>query len=188
MCTDKTHTFGSGLRINYMEKLRGIRSQALWLPALAGILAAGLVLGVAELVGAFFTARATPLIALGSTFIDFTPPWLKDFAIATFGTGDKAALFVGMSLTIAILAAALGVAAYRKWVLGLLGVLVMGAVVSLAVITRAGATTTDIIPTLVGTGAGLAALRWMITSLRANSKKLESFSGQCSFAQDVFRS
>ena len=47
-----------------------------------------------EPIGAFFTARATPLIALGSTFIDFTPPWLKDFAIATFGTNDKAALFV----------------------------------------------------------------------------------------------
>ena len=60
------------------------------LAALAGVAAAAVVLSVAELIGAFFTARATPLIALGSTFIDFTPSWLKDFAIATFGTNDKA--------------------------------------------------------------------------------------------------
>ena len=173
---EDTNTSGSMLRIDYMEKLRGIRSQAVALPALAGILSAGLVLGVAELIGAFFTARATPLIALGSTFIDFTPPWLKDFAIATFGTGDKAALFVGMGLTITILAAALGVAAYRRWILGLAGVLALGIIVSLCVITRAGATFTDIIPTLVGTGAGLAALRWMVVSLRGRSKKLESSS------------
>ncbi|HET6269539.1 MAG TPA: oxidoreductase, partial [Arthrobacter sp.] len=51
------------------------------LAAVAGVAAAGVVLSVAELAGAFFTARAAPAIALGSTFIDFTPPWLKDFAI-----------------------------------------------------------------------------------------------------------
>jgi hypothetical protein len=65
------------------------------LAALAGVAAAAVVLSVAELAGAFFTARATPLFALGSTFIDFTPPRLKDFAIATFGTNDKAALSPG---------------------------------------------------------------------------------------------
>lgn len=157
-----------------MGKLRGIRSKTTWLSALAGILSAGLVLGVAELVGVFFTARATPLIALGSTFIDFTPPWLKDFAIATFGTGDKAALFVGMGLTITLLAAALGVAAYRKWLLGLAGVLFMGLVMSLAVISRAGATLVDIVPSLIGTAAGLLALRWLTSLLRARSKKMES--------------
>ena len=53
------------------------------------------MLAVAELAGAFFTARARPLLALGSTFIDFTPLWLKNFAVETFGTNDKAALFAG---------------------------------------------------------------------------------------------
>ena len=81
---------------NTARQPRNRRGGAPALAALAGVVAAGVVLSVAELIGAFFTARATPLIALGSTFIDFTPPWLKDFAIATFGTNDKAALFVGM--------------------------------------------------------------------------------------------
>ena len=91
------------------------------LAALAGVAAAAVVLSVAELVGAFFTARATPVIALGSTFIDFTPSWMKDFAIATFGTNDKLALFAGMAVTILLLACVLGIVAYRKWALGVAG-------------------------------------------------------------------
>ncbi|WP_461187789.1 molybdopterin-dependent oxidoreductase [Arthrobacter sp. Z4-13] len=133
--------------------------------ALAGVVAAAVVLAVAELVGAFFTARATPVVALGSTFIDFTPSWLKDFAIATFGTNDKTALFVGMGSTIAVLACVLGVVAYRRWALGVLGVLFMGAVIVASVVTRAGVGPVDAIPSLAGTLAGLAALRFLIVPL-----------------------
>ena len=132
---------------------------------MAGVAAAAVVLSVAELIGAFFTARATPVIALGSTFIDFTPSWLKDFAIATFGTNDKLALFVGMAVTILLLACVLGIVAYRKWALGVAGVLLMGAVIVAAVVTRSGVEPLDAIPTVVGTVAGLIALRFLITRL-----------------------
>ena len=135
------------------------------LAALAGVAAAAVVLSVAELVGAFFTARATPVIALGSTFIDFTPSWLKDFAIATFGTNDKLALFVGMAVTILLLACVLGIVAYRKWALGVAGVLLMGAVIVGAVVTRAGVEPLDAIPSVIGTVAGLLVLRFLITRL-----------------------
>ncbi|MHA7217710.1 molybdopterin-dependent oxidoreductase [Arthrobacter sp. MDT1-48-3] len=136
------------------------------LAALAGIIAAGVVLGAAELAGAFFRASATPVIAMGSTFIDFTPPWLKDFAIATFGTHDKLALLVGMAVTIAILAAVLGVVAYRRWALGAAGVILMGAIIVACVLTRAGASLPDAVPSVVGTVAGLLALRLLIARLR----------------------
>jgi DMSO/TMAO reductase YedYZ molybdopterin-dependent catalytic subunit len=140
-------------------------SGAAALAALAGVAAAAVVLSVAELVGAFFTARATPVIALGSTFIDFTPSWMKDFAIATFGTNDKLALFVGMGVTILLLACVLGVVAYRKWALGVAGVLLMGAVIVASVVTRAGVKPLDAVPTLIGTAAGLIALRFLVTRL-----------------------
>ena len=135
------------------------------LAAVAGVAAAGVVLSVAELAGAFFPARAAPAIALGSTFIDFTPPWLKDFATAAFGTNDKTALFVGMAVTILVLACVLGAVAYRKWALGVAGVLLMGAVIVASVVTRAGVRPLDAIPALVGTAAGLAVLRLLATRL-----------------------
>ena len=137
------------------------------LAALAGIVAAGVVLGIAELAGAFFRASATPVVAMGSTFIDFTPPWMKDFAIDTFGTNDKLALLVGMAVTIALLAAVLGVVAFRRWVLGAAGVLLMGAIILACVLTRAGASVADALPTVAGTAAGLFALRWLTRRLRS---------------------
>lgn len=148
-----------------MKNLRSRLGSPAALAALAGMAAAAVVLSVAELTGAFFTARATPLIALGSTFIDFTPPWMKDFAIATFGTNDKAALFVGMGLTIAVLAAVLGIVAYRKWVLGVAGVLLMGTVIVASVVTRAGVKPVDALPTLFGTIAGVVVLRLLTKQL-----------------------
>ncbi|WP_026265721.1 MULTISPECIES: molybdopterin-dependent oxidoreductase [unclassified Arthrobacter] len=148
-----------------MTKLRNRMTGAGTMAALAGVVAAAVVLAVAELIGAFFTARATPLFALGSTFIDFTPPWLKDFAIATFGTNDKTALFVGMGLTIAVLACILGVVAYRKWALGVLGVLFMGAVIVASVVTRAGVGAADAIPSVLGTLAGLVVLHRLMVPL-----------------------
>ncbi|WDF32917.1 molybdopterin-dependent oxidoreductase [Arthrobacter agilis] len=144
---------------------RGLSALAA-LAALAGIIAAGVVLGIAELAGAFFRASATPVIALGSTFIDFTPPWMKDFAIETFGTNDKLALLVGMGITIALLAAVLGIVAFRRWVLGVAGVLLMGAIILASVLTRAGSSLPDALPTIVGTAAGLLALRVLIARLR----------------------
>jgi hypothetical protein len=152
--------------MNDMEKLRNLLKGPPAMAALAGVVAAGVVLAVAELVGAFFKARATPVFALGSTFIDFTPSWMKDFAIATFGTNDKAALFVGMGLTIAVLACVLGVVAYRRWALGVLGVLFMGSVIVASVVTRAGVGPADAIPSVVGTVAGLMVLRLLVNRLR----------------------
>jgi DMSO/TMAO reductase YedYZ molybdopterin-dependent catalytic subunit len=154
------------LRTNVMIKLLNWLKGPTAMAALAGMVAAAVVLAVAELVGAFFTARATPVIALGSTFIDFTPSWMKDLAIATFGTNDKAALFVGMGLTIAVLACVLGVMAYRRWALGVLGVLFMGVVIVAGVVTRAGVEPVDAIPSVLGTLAGLVVLRALITPLR----------------------
>ena len=161
------------LRTTVMKKLTKWLKGPAPLAALAGVAAAAVVLSVAELIGAFFTARATPVIALGSTFIDFTPPWLKDFAIATFGTNDKAALFVGMGLTIFLLACVLGVVAYRRWALGAAGVLLMGAVIVASVVTRASVKPVDAVPSLLGTVAGLIVLRLLVSRLW----RLRSFPG-----------
>ena len=170
----------------HMKAFKRLEKKTTAMAALAGILAAGLVLGVAELAGAFFTARATPLIALGSTFIDFTPSWLKDFAIATFGTGDKAALFVGMGMTITLLAAVLGIVAYRKWIFGVAGVVFMGLIMSAAVISRAGTGVVDAIPSLAGTIAGIFALKWMTDALRSRDKVGKEFKGDVETSRRAF--
>ena len=130
--------------------------------ALAGLVSAGVLLGVAQLVGVWFRSLASPLVALGAAFIDFTPGWLKNFAVDTFGTADKLVLFIAMGAVMAVLACLVGVLAWKRWAWGALAVVLLGIVMGAAVITRAGAGVGDLIPTAAGTLAGLLSLRLLV--------------------------
>lgn len=141
--------------------------------ALAGTAAGALTLGVAELL-AVVMSRTTatsgtpsPLLAVGGAFVDLTPAWLKDFAVATFGTNDKIALFAGMGLTLLIACAALGVLSLRRLPLGLGLYGLVGLVGVLAVLSRPGSGALDPLPTAIGVAVGLGVLRWL--ALRASA-------------------
>ncbi|MBP2413544.1 DMSO/TMAO reductase YedYZ molybdopterin-dependent catalytic subunit [Arthrobacter stackebrandtii] len=142
------------------ESSRGARGAA-WRGALAGIASAALLFGTAQLLSIFFGPASTPFAAVGSTFIDFTPAWLKDFAIAAFGTNDKTALLVAMAVVAAAASAALGVLALKRPRTA--NVLVLAAAVAMAacILTRSGAGPLDILPLAVGTAAALWALRML---------------------------
>ncbi len=134
---------------------------ALWPGALAGLVAAGVLFAVAQLASIFFGPAAAPLTSLGSTFIDFTPGWLKNFAIATFGTNDKFVLLISMGVVAAILAAVAGVVARRHFKAGAALVLLFALVMGASIVTRSGAGIVDLFPLLLGTVAGLLSLRFL---------------------------
>ena len=129
------------------------------LAALVGLTAALVTLAVAEVVALFVASGASPLAAVGSFVIDIVPPWVKDTAIALFGTGDKAALLVGLGLLVAILAAAIGVLELRRPPFGVVGLAVVSLVATITAVTRAEATTLWALPTVIGTIAGVIVLR-----------------------------
>lgn len=68
----------------------------------------GAGLGVAEVVAATSRQMASPIVVIGDRVIDAAPTWLKDLAIAWFGTDNKTALVVGMLAVIGVLAALVG--------------------------------------------------------------------------------
>jgi DMSO/TMAO reductase YedYZ molybdopterin-dependent catalytic subunit len=138
----------------------GVRGRLL-AGAATGVMAAGLLFAVAELLSAFFGTTSSPLTAVGSTFIDFTPAWMKNFAVATFGTNDKTVLLLSMAVVAVILSAVAGVLARRRFAAGAALVLAFAVVMAACVITRAGATVPDLFPLLAGTAAGLIALRYL---------------------------
>lgn len=139
----------------------GSRNRRLLASAATGVIAAGALFAVAQLLSAFFSAASSPLTSVGSTFIDFTPAWMKNFAIATFGTNDKTVLLLSMAAAAIVLSALAGVAA-RKWFAAGAGMVGAFAVVMAAcIITRAGATVPDLLPLLAGTASGLAVLRFL---------------------------
>jgi DMSO/TMAO reductase YedYZ molybdopterin-dependent catalytic subunit len=129
------------------------------LAALAGVVAAIVTLGAAEVVALLVAAASSPLVAVGSFVIDIVPPWVKDAAIALFGTGDKIALLVGLGLLVAILAALVGILEYRRQPAGAIGLGLVGLVAMIAAGTRAEATVFWALPTLVGAVLGVMVLR-----------------------------
>jgi DMSO/TMAO reductase YedYZ molybdopterin-dependent catalytic subunit len=126
--------------------------------ALAGLAAAALGLGVAELVAGLLGRTATPVIAVGEAVIDRVPSWLKDLAVEWFGTADKAVLIAGVLVVFAALSAGIGVLASRRRSAGLLAAAALGVIAVTATWTRPDTTGTDLWPAVIGAGASLITL------------------------------
>ncbi|WP_067546180.1 molybdopterin-dependent oxidoreductase [Nocardia crassostreae] len=129
----------------------------------AGGLAAATVLGVGHLVAVFVDPAASPFYVLGATMVDNTPHTLKDFAIRQFGSKDKQVLFASMAVVMAIGAALIGVLERRRSPLGSALLLGLGMLTAVAALSRPIADWWFAAPALVGTLAGIAVLRLLIT-------------------------
>ena len=86
---------------------------SLWRGLGLGLLATAAGLGVAELVVGLVDGSSSPVVPVGQEFIDYTPAWLKNWAIEQFGTNDKAVLVAGALIVILILGGIIGVLAVR---------------------------------------------------------------------------
>jgi DMSO/TMAO reductase YedYZ molybdopterin-dependent catalytic subunit len=135
------------------------------LAALAGLLAAAVALGVAELIAAWVGPASSPVIAVGDAVITLTPEPVKAFAIRTFGENDKIALVVGTLAIIAVYALLVGVVGLRNRRLGAVGIAVFGVVGALAAATRPAGAPLDVLPSLLGAAAGIAALHALLAPL-----------------------
>jgi DMSO/TMAO reductase YedYZ molybdopterin-dependent catalytic subunit len=133
------------------------------LGAIAGLLAAGTALGVGQLVAGLTGASGSPVVAVGELQIDFTPPWLKNFAITEFGGNDKLVLVSGILVVLAIFAAIIGAAATRRMAYGMAGLGVFAVIGLTAAATRPTATFASLLPTLAAVLAAAAVLRWLIS-------------------------
>jgi len=128
------------------------------------VVALGVTFAVAELLATlgqlfgWLNPASSPLSALGQAFIVLTPEWLKQFAISTFGSNDKAALMVGMGLTLVLVGVVLGVVGRDRprVAVAIAGALVV--VTAVAVLSRPDASVIDLLPLLLGGAAGIAFL------------------------------
>lgn len=131
-----------------------------------GVLTAGVALAVAHLLAALVDPAADPVLAVGGVAIDLAPQSVKAFAIRTFGANDKIALLVGVYALLALTAVLLGAAALRRRRYGLAGLAVFAAVGVAAILSRPGATSSDVLPVLAGVGIGMAAMLVLVRAAR----------------------
>ncbi|CAN5270114.1 molybdopterin-dependent oxidoreductase [soil metagenome] len=149
------------------------RRANLW-AALVGALSALAALAVAEAAAAVMVLpSASPLFAVGSFVIDIVPGWVKSVVIALFGTNDKLALLVVLGLVVLALAAVVGWLQYRRAPWGVVLLAAVGAFATLAASTRADASGFWIVPSGLGTVAGVLVLRAATDRLRAWTATLD---------------
>lgn len=137
--------------------------------ALAGLVAAGLLLGTASAVAALVGRGSDPFLAVGDTVVRLSPPALTSFAISTFGTYDKLVLFIGIGAVLALAAAGSGALATRRLGPGLVPPLVLVAAAVAAVLASPGADALALVPTLVGTLVGGTAFVALVRLARRGS-------------------
>jgi len=110
-----------------------------WTGAVAGLLAAGAGLASAELLGGAVHSERSPVVSVGNRVVDLVPRPVKEWAIATFGTNDKAVLLGGVLVLLAVGAVVVGVVAQRRGrTAGLVGVGLFTLVGVVAALGRGG--------------------------------------------------
>ncbi|MGY1947310.1 molybdopterin-dependent oxidoreductase [Nocardia asiatica] len=139
------------------------------LRVVAGIVSAGLTLGVAELLAAFLGPGNAPLHVLGSAVVDHTPDWLREWAITTFGTNDKAALYLIMGVIAALVAGAAGAIERTGRAAGSWVFVVFGVITAWVAVSRSGLSAA--LATVVGVAAGIYALRALTRRIDAAIEK-----------------
>jgi DMSO/TMAO reductase YedYZ molybdopterin-dependent catalytic subunit len=134
--------------------------------AVAGLLAAAVAIGIAQLAAGLTVPQSSPVLAVGQATIDLTPEPIKNFAISTFGVDDKNALVGGILILLAGFAAVIGMLAVRRLAYGLWGLAVFACIGLAAALTRPAAGPAYVIPTLVGAAAGAFALTRLVRAAR----------------------
>lgn len=135
--------------------------------ALAGVISGGVFLAAAELFALIFARSASPILAVGGFVIDIVPQPFKEFAIATFGENDKIALLAGLGLAVVIASAIAGILQFVRPPLGVIALVVAGALSTAAIVTRAGVTALAFLPPVLGTIAGSFIIVLLARRLRA---------------------
>jgi DMSO/TMAO reductase YedYZ molybdopterin-dependent catalytic subunit len=130
---------------------------------IAGVVAAGLALGITELIAGLADQVPSVVAAVGGWVVDVSPPFVKDFAISTFGAADKGALAIGTVVVSLVLGWFSGKAAAKRFwvavvVLGAFGIVggVAGSGEPLASVPAVWATM------VLAVGLGLAVLRLLL--------------------------
>jgi DMSO/TMAO reductase YedYZ molybdopterin-dependent catalytic subunit len=145
--------------------------------AMAGVAAAAVAVGVMQLLAVFFGPESDARTAIGSAVIDLTPGPVKEWAIQTFGTNDKLFLSVAVLGVIAVLAAVTAMWETRRIPVGSAAIAVAGVAGCAAVLTRAGAGVSDIVPTVVGALCGSTVLRLLTSGRYTDAPQTEAIEG-----------
>ena len=106
------------------------------------------------------------MLVVGSAAIELAPAWAKDAAIALFGTGDKAALLVGIGIVLLLGAAGAGLLERRLPPWGSVLLLAGGVLGAIAAATRPESSVLGVLPALSAAVVAVVALTVLVRLVR----------------------
>ncbi|PKW27643.1 molybdopterin-dependent oxidoreductase [Phycicoccus duodecadis] len=121
--------------------------------------------GVGHLVAGLVSPESSPVLAVGSTVIDATPTPVKEWAVANFGTNDKAILIGSVAIVTLLAAALIGVLARTRRSLGLVLIGVLALLAMAAAAFRPTSQPVDIIPGLFTAAVGVLGTQFLLGRL-----------------------
>ena len=144
-----------------------------WWSAAAGVLAAVAGVLTGELLAGLASPSLSPVSAVGSAVVDLAPPNAKEWAIQTFGTGDKTFLVTVISIVLLLVGAAAGIFELRRPGAGVALATLIGVVGIAAVATRALSNPLAIVCAVAAAAVAAALVRWLVGTLRAEENPAE---------------
>ncbi|WNV77649.1 molybdopterin-dependent oxidoreductase [Geodermatophilus sp. DSM 44513] len=137
--------------------------------AIAGVAAVAAALGTAEFLAGVFERAPSLVIAVGDAVVDGVPGWLERAAIATLGRADKPVLVGGILLVSALLGAALGVLARRRFLPAAAGFAAFAAVGVAAALADSRTTVPGaVLVGAAGAAVGVGVLLLLLRAARAD--------------------
>ena len=138
-----------------------------WWAAAAGALSA--VAGVlsGELLAGLASPSLSPVSAVGSAVVDLAPPAAKEWAIQTFGTGDKAFLVTVIGVLLLAFGAAAGILELRWSGVGAAFAGLIGVAGVVAVATRSLVSALALACAVAAGIVAVAMVRWLVRRLKA---------------------
>ena len=127
--------------------------------AWAGLSGVAVALGATEFFSGLSVSIPSAISSIGAVVVDITPPWLESFAIAAFGTADKAVLGLGIIATALIIGWFLGRASVRTLLPILVGFVGFGALGIASQLAEVGAAAGAVVPATVA-ASGIGLLVW----------------------------
>jgi DMSO/TMAO reductase YedYZ molybdopterin-dependent catalytic subunit len=124
----------------------------------SGILAAGLALGVSELLAGLIPSVPSLVESLGNWVIDNVPQSVKDWAIATFGTADKPILLVSIILVALVIGGLVGLFSRGRFWIAVIVFVTFGVIAA-----TAASVDPDVSPGVAAIPAGAALLAGLAT-------------------------
>ena len=136
------------------------------LSALVGLVAGALAVTTGMVVAALGNV-ASPIDAVGSSFIDRTPRWLKELAIDWFGTNDKTALRVGIVIVLILVSLISGSLSNKSPAPLIAAIVIFSFLGMLSASERSGSTWVSLAAPCIGSLVGIAValvMLWQINN------------------------